>query len=588
MAGISLNKFTGIFPRIPDTALPSNAAIIAENIDFAYGELRSLKGDYKLRDLAVPALSVFSEDGLRFYAWAEDVDAVISPLQNGPASDRLYYTTASDFRVAPRSLVTIGGAPPTVNFRVGVPRPTKAPRITVTHPKAPTPEVAKVDAAPADTYAERLKAAQAVLDAKAIGSVKKDTETRAYTYTYSNVYNEEGPPSDPVVVDIIAQTVAGVTTYSTVSVQVVFDGSGDYVTINKARIYRTANGGTTADYYYALSATGETGPVDVTDNVASGALNEMLASVDSYPPDPSMRGLISLGNGILAAWIGNVMRFSDAYRPWAWNPNNFVTFDNAVVGAITHGAGALVTTVGGPAIVSGVAPDSMTQVPLSIPQAGVSKWSMLSLNGVAIYACNDGIVSVNGGQPDMRMSERFFTREVWRARYGAGLGSMQFAHYDGKVVVFSKSGAFVPFMISMDEANGAMTSLPSLVARTALVLTTSDQMYTVNGTALNQFGGGSNMALRWTSGDMVLPRHTALSMAQVECNGDFTVTFRQGGKTGYKKVLATGAHTFRLPRGPIPGHTGLPPSDRWQFEITGAGTFKWLKAASTARDLSEV
>jgi hypothetical protein len=588
MAGVKLGPFTGLFPRVPDTDLPSGAATIAENIDFAYGELRSLRGDYKLRDLNVPAQSLFSEDGLRFYAWSEDVDAVISPLQNGPANDRLYYTTATDFRVAPRSGATAGGSTPAVSFRVGVPRPTVAPKITVVHPVAPANEVATVSAEPADTYADRLKSAQATLDAKAQAAVQWDTETRAYAYTFANAYNEEGPPSDPVMVDVKALTINGTTTYSTVTVQVVFDGSGEYVPITEARIYRTAKGGTTADYYYATTASAAKGPVDVRDDIASEALNETLASMDSYPPDLGLHGLISLGNGILAAWQGNVMRFSDAYRPWAWNPTNFVTFDYPVVGAITHGAGALVTTVGSPAIVSGVSPDAMTQIPLAIPQAGVSKWAMLSMGGMAIYACNDGIVAVNGGQPDLTLSEKFFTREVWRKRYAAGLGSMQFSYYDGRVVVFSKAGAFTPFMIDLDEARGSMTELPSLVAKTAIVLTTSDQMYMVNGTALIQFGGGSTLPLHWKSGDIVLTANAALAMAQVECTGDFTIKFYQNGQLGYTKTVSTGSTNFRLPRGAIPGHAGLKPSDRWQFEITGSGTLKWLKAASSGRSMAEV
>ncbi|MEJ7745349.1 MAG: hypothetical protein WKF61_01050 [Luteimonas sp.] len=584
---MKLGPFSGIIPRIPETALPSGAAIAADNIDFAYGELRSLKGDFKLRDMANSPLSLFSEDGLRFYSWSEDVDAVISPLQNGPANDRLYYTTDSDFRVTPRSLVTLGGSAPTTSYRVGVPRPTVAPSIIVKHPVAPVMPPAVVEATPADTYVARLQAAQAVLDAKNLAAVKIETETRAYTYTYANSYNEEGPPSDPVVVEVKAQTVDGVTTYSAVTVQVTFDGSGQYVPITQARIYRTSDGGNSADYYYAPTASAGASKVNVPDTVHSDSLNELLSSVDNYPPDPALRGLISMGNGILAAWQGNVMRFSDAYRPWSWNPTNFVTFDATVVGAITHGAGALVTTVASPSMVSGVSPDAMTQVSLGIPQAGVSKWSMLSVNGMALYASHDGLVAIVGGQPDLRISERYFTREVWRHRYATGLSSMQFAYYDGRIVVFSKAAKFTAFMLSMDEASGAMTELPGLIARGALVLTTSDQMYTVNGRALNQFGGGGDLALRWKSGDMVLPATAILSMAEVECTGSFTIKFYQDGRLGYTKAITTGKNKFRLPRQAIPGHLGLRPSDRWQIEITGTGTLKWLKAAETARGLRE-
>lgn len=583
-APINLNKFSGIFPRVTDTDLPSNAALISQNIDFGYNELRSFKGSFKLRELAIAARSVFSDDGLRFYAWGEDVDVAVSPLQSGTANDRLYYTTDSDFRVTLLSLATTGGSTPGTSYRVGVPRPTVAPYITVQHPATPVAPTAEVDLQPADTYAVRLAAAQQAADDALDAKVTTATETRVYTYTYANIYNEEGPPSPGASIEVKSVTVDDVTEYSKVMVTVTFDGNGEYVPITGARLYRTA-GSASADYFYALTVS--TGAGEVQDAILPAALNEMLSSDYAYPPNPMLKGLFNIGNGILAAWMGKEIWFSDAYRPWAWNPANVVTVRNTIVGAAKHGTGALITTVGEPSIVSGVSPDAMTEIPLEIPQAGVSKWALLSVAGSALYACHDGIVAVDGGSPSFTLSDRFFTREVWRARYGAGLSSMQFASYDGRLIVFSKTGQFVPFLINLSQGAGEMTELPDLVASTALVLTTSDQMYTVNGTGLYQFAGGSDLPLHWQSGDIVLPAPAVLAAAQVECVGNFTVKFYQAGVLGYTMQLTTGQTLFRLPSEAIPGHAGLPPSDRWQFDITGTGRFKWLKAASSIRGLKE-
>lgn len=587
MQPFKIDKFQGVFPRTPTTLLAPNAATVANNIDFAYGELRSLKGDFNLRTLGIAAQSVFSDDGLTFMVWNEDVNAVVSPLQAGASSDRLYFTTASDFRVTNRSLATIQGTTPS-SSRVGVPKPTAAPRVTVVHPALPTTAAATVAAEPTDTYAARLTAAQAAASALTIANTNTTTETRAYAYTYANIYNEEGPPSDPVVVDVKSVTFGGVTTYSTVSVQVTFDGSGAYVTINSARIYRTANGGASSDYYYALSASGTNGQVTVADTVKSDSLNEILSSIDNYPPDPLLKGLVHLGNGILAAWKGNEMWFSDAYRPWSWPPSYMLTFKHPVVSAVSHGTGALVTTLGQPVIVSGISPDAMSQTPLDISQAGSSKWAILNVDGVVAYASNDGIIIVNGGQASFAVTERFFTRETWRKRTNGSLSTMQFAYYDGRLVIFSKTNAFVAFMISLDEAAGSMTDLPLFVAQTSLVLTTSDQMYIVNGTALNQFGGGSDMAITWKSGDITLPDPTIFTIAQAECIGNFTIKFYQNGTLGYTKELKTGDTTFRLPSQAITGHVGLPLSTKWEFQITGTGIFKNLKAAQSGRDLARV
>jgi len=583
---ISLRKFAGIYPRVNPTDLPANAALVAENIDFGYNELRSVAGDFRMRELAIAAQSVFSEDGLRFYAWTEDVDAAVSPLQSGDASDRLYYTTGSDFRVTPISLATLGGSTPTTSFRVGVPRPTKAPRVDVVHPPEPAPPEVEVDAEPADTYETRLAAATEAKMAAFKAAKQYTTETRAYAYTYANVYNEEGPPSPPTVVEVKSISYDGVTTYSTVTVTVEFDPAGDYVPISEARLYRTSGSTTNSDYLYAMAI--RPGAPQVVDAVKAGALNEPLSSLSAYPPDPKLRGLFNIGNGILCAWKGRELWFSDPYRPWSWPPEYVVTVKNTIVGAARHGTGALVTTVGEPYIVSGVSPDAMAQLPLEIAQAGVSKWSLMSLAGVAVYACHDGLVTIQGGTPSFNLSERFFTRDVWRSRYGPWLNTMQFARYDGRLIVFSKSNKFKAFMVDLSEGGGEMTELPNFEASTALVLTTSDQMYTVKGNALYQFGGGAPLPLRWKSGDIVLPAPAVLAAVQVECEGEFTIKFYQNGVLGYTENVTTGSTTFHTPSEPMDGHAGLEPSDRWQFEISGTGRFKWLKGGPSIRGLKEI
>lgn len=588
MSAINLNKFAGMYPRVSATSLPSNAALTAGNVDFAYGHLQSLRGAYKLRDLAVAARSVFSQDGLRFYAWAEDVDCLMSPMRAGDSHDRLYYTTESDFRVTLMSAATTAGRPPAFSYRVGVPRPTVAPAISVVHPPSIPAEVAEVNKSPADTYEERLKAAQADLDASIKANTTLSTETRAYTYTYANIYNEEGPPSPAATVLVQTQTYKGKSVTSTVTLQVQFDAAPDYVPISAARLYRTAATGATTDYYFVKEIPGNAGLVGLIDGVPGTNLNEVLASEDSYAPDSQLTGLIGIGNGIMAAFKGRELWFSDAYRPWSWPPSYMKTTKYPIVGIMPYGNGVLVTTLAEPTVFTGVSPDAMSETSFETPQAGVSKWAMLSIEGIAFYASNDGIVAINGSRATLQLSQKFFTRQKWRDLYAAGLSTMQFVHYDGRIVVFSKTGAFTAFMIELDEGGGEMTELPSFAAQTALTLVTSDQMYTVNGSALNQFGGGPDLPLVWQSGDIVLPAETILAIAEVECKGEFDIKIYQRGKLCFTQHVGTGKTQFRIPDRKKDEHAGCPPSDRWQFDIRGTGAFKWLKAAATPMELRRV
>lgn len=41
MAGFKLNRFSGLRPRIPESLLGDSDATVAENCDFAYGELNN-------------------------------------------------------------------------------------------------------------------------------------------------------------------------------------------------------------------------------------------------------------------------------------------------------------------------------------------------------------------------------------------------------------------------------------------------------------------------------------------------------------------------------------------------------------------
>lgn len=542
MPGLMINRFEGIYPRVPASLLPERAASVAENVDFSEGHLQSINAPFKLFDTPFIAKSAFSEDGLRFYVWNEDVNAVISPVLSGTSTDRLYFTTATDFRVTLRSLATTTPAAPAASYRVGTPKPTVAPVITLSG-----------------------------------GTTGADDEARAYVYTYVNIYDEEGPPSVPVLVTVFSG--------ATVNVRATIDNFGQYVPIKEVRFYRTANTGISSDYYFALSisAIGATAgsTVNVGDTVPSGSLNELLPSLNNYPPDPALVGLMNIGNGIFAAWTGNKLAFSDAYRPWAWNPANVKTFPYNIVGGLSQGSGAIITTVGNPYMVVGVTPETMSDQKLNVQQAGISKWAMCDMGSALAYASQDGIVIISGGSGSLDLSQRYFTRKTWADRYGAALTSMQLVAHDGGLIAFSRTGAFTPFLLRTDESAGAMTDLPSFVASSAFYLVTSDGMYFTNGTAIYQFAGGAAQALRWQSRETVMPRPISLAIMQTRCTaGAFSIQIYCDGVLQHTQAVGVGVETHRLP--------SMDPSKYWTFNVTGTGILKEVYLARSGRELGTI
>jgi hypothetical protein len=400
--------------------------------------------------------------------------------------------------------------------------------------------------------------------------------------TFVNIYGEEGPPSDPASVET--------SPIVPVTVTVTKDAMGEFAPLKEARVYRTPTGSTIADYFFtvpvSLLTVADGAAVAALDDTRAELLSEPIASTNWYPPDQALQGLMTLPNGILCAWKGVDLFFSEAYKPWAWPPAYAKPLINTIVGGIAHGSGAVVTTTSSPYIVSGSAPDAMTTSLLNAAQAGVGRASIAVVDGLVLFASHDGIVTVNGATASLDASMKWFTREVWRGRYGAALATMAFSVWDGRLVAFSTEAAFAPFMLRLDEAAGTMTDLPELKAAAAFVSPLTDQMYYVNGKAVSQFNGGPALTATWRSGDQGLPNPLNFAIAQADVAGAWTVEIYAYAretdefKPRHTKTLASGVTTFRLPSGFE--------SDSWRVHLSGTGQFKHLTLAQSGRELAKV
>jgi len=99
MSAFKLNQFSGLRPRVPESLLPEGAATLARNCDFSYGELRHTKSGYLLNTMQNSPKSLYTDDGLSFFSWTSDVNAVRSPLAKD-TFERMYYTGDGGFKVA--------------------------------------------------------------------------------------------------------------------------------------------------------------------------------------------------------------------------------------------------------------------------------------------------------------------------------------------------------------------------------------------------------------------------------------------------------------------------------------------------------
>ena len=82
MTILSIRKFNGEIPQLPADRLPQDAAQYAKNCDFTAQELRPLKGigtHYTAAAGARPVRALFTDDGLRFFAWNKPTRAYLHP-----------------------------------------------------------------------------------------------------------------------------------------------------------------------------------------------------------------------------------------------------------------------------------------------------------------------------------------------------------------------------------------------------------------------------------------------------------------------------------------------------------------------------
>jgi hypothetical protein len=362
-----------------------------------------------------------------------------------------------------------------------------------------------------------------------IQRVLKDVEARAYTYTYVNAYNEEGPPAEPLEILDCAKDMSFTLGYT--------NAPDNYTAINKIRVYRTATG-TSTDYMYVgyLAGAGVTddsggkklGDLSTTtptfiDTVDTEYLGETLSTYNYSSPDQTIRGLCMMANGIMVGFKNNELHFSEPYLPYAYNPSAVKPLPSPIVGICPFEGGLYVTTTGHPYIVTGVAPEYMTDAKVPAIQAGLTKGSIVALGNSVVYASNDGLVMAQGLSASLDASYKFFTREKWLELYSQNLENIRLAVHDGTLLMWFDNGA-LPVMIRLEEAEPSMTNLTSPIYA-AYIDPTDDALIVSNGNSIYQFAKdqADRAAFEWRSKTFILPKPTNLGAIQLIGFGTFEI-----------------------------------------------------------------
>mgnify|MGYP001358310525 CR=1 FL=1 len=548
MTTATWRKFSGEIPRLPADRLPEDAAQSATNCEFSHGELRAFKAlgtHYTVNAAAQPCRSLFTTDGINFYAWNLPTRAYRHPTIDDTANRLIFHKMGSGLKVALVSGMTamnLNPSEPAASWDVGVARPA-APSVSL---GAATSGVA---------------------------------ETVALVATVVNAWLEESAPSDPVLFDRQAgQSATYAVSYAKPA------GQQDVLGINFYRTYPSQQG--TTEYFLinanpiALSG-GSASLVDASDT-AQATITLQSTQWDTPPTSPS--NLTYMGNGFFVVGAGKDLVFSEPYRPHAWPYR--MTLPHGVVGIVAIEGGALVTTTAETFLLSGAHPSQVTQQLLPVEQAGWSSMAMSRIEGAAVYASNDGLVSVYGGQPSLKESQALFTRKDWRDRYGAKRQNLRLAHHDGKLLGFvdpSYPAAVTgdTFLLRLDEAAGAYEKIDvGQPIYGAAVSATTDQLYVTTATGFAEFAGSSTaLTYTWQSGDRLFPLPVNFACGVVDAVGTATLeVYADGALRGTASI--SGRTNFRLQSGA--------PAYRWAIKLVGTATVREVSLAQSFAELKGV
>lgn len=472
-----------------------------------------------------------ASDANYWLSWTSTVHAVRG-FDAEDTTERTYYTGNGAPKATDNTMALAGAPYPTTYRPLGLPAPATAPTVTV--------------------------------DALGSGvTLSGITETRFYVYTYVNDWGWESAPS-PVSAQIDRDTALTATIGSFASVP-----SGHSATA--IRIYRTQAGSDgSADVFFMREITyGTSSTKD--DN---RALGEVCPTKTWLPPPDDLSNLTALWNGMLAGISGNSVRFCEAYTPYAWPiAYDALPPDSKPVALGVFGQSLLVLTTGRPLLVAGSAPDSMDQQPLELPQGCVAPRSVVSMGTGVAWASNDGLVWYGAGGARI-LTAGIMLREDWQALVPSSIiGQMYEGLYFGS---YSTDGDATRkgFIINQGDPQGIYFLSDGFTAAHFDEL--QDQLYVLNGTAVQRWDAGVTMTYTAKSKAFSVPSPQSFSCAQVTADSS-PVTFKL-----YADGTMTHTHTvtsirpFRLP-------AGL--ADTWQMELTGTAPVQMVAIASSMAEL---
>ena len=431
---------------------------------------------------------------------------------------------------------------------------------------------------------------QSSADAANVVKIDPDriVDTRFYFATQTTDWGEESSPG-------VLTPMLEVDQYSDVTLTLAVAPSGRNIT--KRTLYRSNSGSNTTAFQFVAEIPVAT--LTYTDTKKGAELGEVCPTITwAEPPfridaaatlaaagvlqvkgpNPYLRGMVGMPNGVMAGFIDNFVAFCDPYHPYAWPVEYQIPLKYEVVGLGVFGQSLFVGTYANPSIISGADSGSMSEQILDDAQACLSARSIVSAGGGVLYASPDGIcfASLNGVEV---ITTALFAREDWQK---LNPESMVAAMHEGVYYFWYSGTAGTPAgCYAMDMVAKKLTRA-DMTATAVFSDSLTDAVFYTTGTEIKRaFAGGRRTAI-YKTGKMVLPTPAPFAWLQVDgdLSGGTPATVRWYGD-GVLRHTATVTSTapVRLPPG------------RWlehEVEIESATRITKVLLTSTTQELQSV
>jgi hypothetical protein len=520
---LSIRTFAGEVPALDPRLLPESAAQTAENVRLDRGTLRPLRQPATAATLGADAQTIIRHGG----AWL-GFDAIVDAVPGPVADDRLY--------------ITGDGVPKLLEDGdtrdLALPAPTGVPSVT--------------------------------LDSGGTG----DVESTTFAYTFLTDLGEESPPS-PLsgAFDMQADDTATIGGFSTPPT-----GRG----VTHYRIYKSVTSltGTTGLFFVAEHAVGA-GSFDY--DPAAHPIQEAIATTDYSPAPDGMEGIISMPNGMMAAFVDREVLFCEPFLPHSWPLKYRLKVDYPIVGLASFGTMLAIMTEGTPYRAEGVHPELMQMEKIEADLPCVAARSIVDLGYAAVYASTEGLVEVTPAGA-RNITRGLLTQDQWSLMDPS---SFVAAQWEGLYVASYDPLGAAGRELAMFDLRGQVPSLTraDIVAADLHRDIATGKLYALVGTTdVQQVHGDSSddATYTWRSKLYDLPYPVNFSTMKVEgsasTNGTPAYSVKIYADGDLKLASTTLNAPFRLSSDFL--------AEEWEIQIEGNATITRVAVGETMGELA--